>query len=545
VSVQAVNPAAVEIGRLVGRFARVRPLYIVAPLCVLSFVVALAVGLHAQHNGWLYYTGGDGTYYWTLPWALAHHVLPATTISYGLPVLTWPLALVFGPTVLPALPVIILFQVLVLGTLGVIGVYGIANHLGGRLFAAVAAFVWVLSPLVAEHFFYPRIRPQYQSIVLPQTVGLNNIADYPTMILCILIAWLVLRVLDYRRWNDVALAGILCGFLIAIKPSTGFFVPAPVVALLAARYWRETAGFVVAMIPALVTLAIWKQAGLGHIPLFGAPGVHLAAGTPLEGSIGGRINHYIPFSWNGFTGNLAQIREYGWSLRVAEWVPVAGLIGAFRRSIPQALLLGIWCFDYLVLKGGTAGATVYSWAFFRFTMPGFPAYVLLACCIVFALPGLGRRWLPRVKTATRLKPTRTLIAAAVVLGLYPFVFVLAHGGSATNKVALDSSNNLAAISDALHVHVVQTSAGPSVRWQQPDTGSTQVGYVVFKDATSGCTPAGRDCDFNDPLIALVHSLNFPAWRYGKGVYRIGLVAGPRISRNDGDMMLLSPPVVVR
>jgi hypothetical protein len=539
--VQLVSPAAVEVGRLIGRFTRVRPLYVVAPLCVLSYLIALAVGLHGKHNGWLYYTGGDGTYYWTMPWALAHHVLPATTISYGLPVLTWPLTLVFGPTVLPALPVIVLFQVLVLGTLGVVGVYGIANHLAGRLFAATAAFAWVLSPLVAEHFFYPRIRPQYESVVLPGSVGLNNIADYPTMIFCILVAWLVLRVLDHRRWNDVILAGILCGFLIAMKPSTGFFVPAPLLALLAARYWRETAGFVAAMVPALVTLAIWKQAGLGHIPLFGATGVHLAAGA----SIGGRVTHYVPFSWSGFTTNLAEIREYGWSLRVAEWLPVAGLVGVFRRGIPQGILLGVWCVDYLVFKGGTAGSTVYSWSYFRFTMPGFPAYVLLACSIVFLFPGLARQWRPRVQAATRLTPSRTLVAAAAVLALYPLVFVLAHGGPATNRVALDSSNNLSVISGAMHVHLVSTPAGPSLRWQQPSTGSTQVGYLVFKGPASGCTPAGRECDFSQPLLRLVHAFAFPAWRFGKGVYRIGVVAGPRITKDDGDMMLLSPPVVVR
>ena len=543
---QAVSPAAVEVGRLIGRFSRVRPLYVVAPLCVLSYVIALKVGLDAKHNGWLYYTGGDGTWYWTTPWALAHHLLPATTISYGLPVFIWPLALIFGPTVLPALPVIVLFQVLVLGTLGVVGVYGIASHLGGRLFAFVAAFTWVLSPFIAEHFFYLRVRPAFQTFVMPATVGLNNLADYPTMILCILVAWLVFRVLDDRRWNDVALAGILCGFLVAIKPSTGLFVPAPILALLVARYWRETAGFIAAMVPALVTLALWKQAGLGHLPLFGAAGAHLAAGSSFGGVIGsGGISSYMRFNWTEFTSNLAQLREYGWSLRIAEWVPLAGLVGALRRGIPQAVLLGVWCLDYLVLKGGTAGGTVYSWAFFRLTMPGFPAYVLLACCIVFAVPGLYRQWRQRLQSAVRLKPTRTLVAAAVVLAVYPLVFVVAHGGPATNSVALNTTDNLAVISDALHVHVVSTAKGSSLRWQQPNTGSSGVGYVVFRGTTDGCTPEMRECVFGEPPLKLVHSLNFPAWQYGKGVYRIALVAGPRASREDGDMMLLSPPVVVR
>src|SRR5262249_39970355 len=154
-------------------------------------------------------------------------------------------------------------------------------------------------------------------------------------------------------------------------------LPAPICALLVARRWRETAGFLAAMAPALLTLAIWKHAGLGRIPLFGAEAVRVAAGASLGGSLHNDFNTYIPFSWNTFNTNLAEIREYGWSLRLAEWLPVAGLVGAWRRGLPHAVLLGLWCADYMVLKGGKGGASVYQWSYFRLSMPGFPAYVLL------------------------------------------------------------------------------------------------------------------------------------------------------------------------
>jgi hypothetical protein len=260
------------------------------------------------------------------------------------------------------------------------------------------------------------------------------------------------------------------------------------------------------------------------------------------------VTSYIPFHWSTFTTNLAQIREYTWSLRLAEWVPIAGLVGAARRGLPHATLLGLWCFDYLVVKGGTDRASVYGWSYFRITLPGFPAYVLLACCIVFLIPGFGRRWRPSTARFAPLRVSRGLIAAAAIFAVYPLIVVLAHGPAAHNRVAIDESNNTVPVTSDLHVHVVQTPAGPSLRWQQPNVGSTKVGYVVlYAKGSTGCPPptAARECHLTTPNLRHVHSLNFPAWQLGPGIYRVGLVAGPRIARNDGDLMLLSPPVLVR
>jgi len=541
---ELVSPAAYNAGRAIARLERVRTLYVLIPLCALSWIVTVGFALHAKHNGWLFYNGGDGTYYWTMPWAIAHHLLPATTISYGLPVFTWPLTLIFGSIVLPALPAIVILQVAILGPLAVCGMYGIGTRIGGKLFGILTGLAWAIAPFAAYHFFYNRVRFDFGSVALPGTLGLNNLADYPSLVLTIVIAWLLLRSLDDRRWNDIVLAGTLCGLLIAVKPSNGFFVPAPICALLVARRWRETGGFLLAMVPALVTLAVWKDAGLGHLPVLGSEAVHVAAGASLGGAVHGRITHYIPFSWSNFTTNLSELREYGWSLRLAEYLPLAGLIGAFRRGIPHAVLLGLWCIDYMVIKGGTT-ASVYEWSYFRLTMPGFPAYVLLTCCIVFLIPGFGRRWRPRVAQPTRLRFTPGLIAALAVLSVYPLIVVATHGGSADNRVALDTSNQLAVIAGDLHLKVVPTPAGPSLRWRQPNVGQTKVGYVVFRSKIPGCVTESRECMLAISPIRLVHSNNFPAWQFGSGLYRVGLVAGPRVSRLDGDLMLLSPPIRVR
>jgi len=136
---QVVNPAAVSLGRLLARIELLDRRIVLAGLIVLSWITTAALALHTiQHNGWLYYTGGDGTYYWTTSWSLAHRILPAAVISYGLPVLLWPLALIVGSSLLAALPVIVILQVAILTPLVVIGVYAIADRLGGRLFAGAA-----------------------------------------------------------------------------------------------------------------------------------------------------------------------------------------------------------------------------------------------------------------------------------------------------------------------------------------------------------------------------------------------------------------------
>jgi hypothetical protein len=543
---QSVSPTFVGVGRFLARVEVLDRRIVLGCLVAVSWLVTLGFALHIKHNGWLYYSGGDGTYYWTTPWALAHHILPETVISYGLPVFYWPLALIFGSSLLASLPAVVLVQVVLLGPIAVVGMYAIARRIGGTLFAYSATLIWVLSPLIAYHFFYPRVRQAFGAFVLPSVLGLNNLADFTSLVLTVVIAALTLRALDERRWNDVVLGGLLCGFLIAVKPANGFFVPAPVVALLVGRAWRQAGVFVAAMLPALVTLTLWKQAGLGTVPLFGAGAVHAAISSSSAG-IDGHVSRYVPFHWSNFTTNLAQLREYGWSLRLAEWVPIAGLVGAARRGLPHAALLGLWCFDYLVLKGGAKG-DIYSWSFFRLTLPGFPAYVLLACCIVFLIPGLGRTWRPSAPATVPLRWSRGLIAVAAVFAVYPLIVVLAHGPAAHNRVAINDFNNTVPVTSDLGVHVVRTPVGPSLRWRKPSTGSTKVGFVILRSTGgTGCPPpsAARECHLVVQTVRLVHSLNFPVWQFSPGVYRVGMVAGPRIARDDGDMMLLSPPILVR
>ena len=48
---------------------------------------------------------------------------------------------------------------------------------------------------------------------------------------------------------------------------------------------------------------------------------------------------------------MSNLREFFWSARVAQWVPIAGAIAVARKSVPAAGLLLGWLLAYVVVKG--------------------------------------------------------------------------------------------------------------------------------------------------------------------------------------------------
>ena len=87
----------------------------------------IAVGLlatAAAHNGWLYYQGGDQTFFYTIAWIVSHGHLPVTGIGYAWSLVEAPVAAVAGPSFLDALPGIIAIQVVLLLPLGLVAFYG-------------------------------------------------------------------------------------------------------------------------------------------------------------------------------------------------------------------------------------------------------------------------------------------------------------------------------------------------------------------------------------------------------------------------------------
>ncbi len=114
----SLGRAAYRVGRLLARLLgfveRVPPWLVLGALVIVGWAIASEAGRIAPHDGPVYYHGGDGTYYYTSAWMLAHGVLPITSIGYGYPLLLAPIAAVAGPSLIAGLPAIIGFNQLVL-----------------------------------------------------------------------------------------------------------------------------------------------------------------------------------------------------------------------------------------------------------------------------------------------------------------------------------------------------------------------------------------------------------------------------------------------
>ena len=64
--------------------ARHQPWSILGPLLVVQWLALAVFAVAATHNGWLYYQGGDQTYYWTDAHLLSQWTLPVALVGYAL-----------------------------------------------------------------------------------------------------------------------------------------------------------------------------------------------------------------------------------------------------------------------------------------------------------------------------------------------------------------------------------------------------------------------------------------------------------------------------
>ncbi len=138
--------------------------------------------------------------------------------------------------------------------------------------------LWVAAPLLLvwgmrRHDY----RVQFeQNFLVPHVYGLTNMADFPSVVLTLAVAWATLRALDAERTEEWLFAGLLAGVAIGVKPANGFFLVASWCCLHCAAELAASIVFAVALAPALLVLLIWKQRGLGNCPLFAAGQVHEA-----------------------------------------------------------------------------------------------------------------------------------------------------------------------------------------------------------------------------------------------------------------------------
>jgi hypothetical protein len=233
-------------------------------------------------------------------------------------------------------------------------VYGIAATLGGLWLRLFATALWALAPFALVPLFDERYREIYKDGFLSQAVGLADSSAFRATVALLVSALFTARAIRTDGLLPGALAGAAAAIACALDSSATLFAPAALVAVLVAR--RRLA---------LVPLAVGLTVGL------------VAAGLPPA---------------PGDLGNLGaseeELREFFWSVRVLEWLPLAGVLGVARRSPALAALLGLWFGAYLVVRGTDADVTVGGGTFFPALLPAFPAYALLTAAIPLLAPPL-------------------------------------------------------------------------------------------------------------------------------------------------------------
>jgi hypothetical protein len=526
-----------------------RPAYVLGVLLCAQWAAVLVFALTVRHNGWLYYSGGDQLWHYTGAYLLDQGYQPPGYVGYGWSMLLLPLVPFTGANLVSALPVIVLFNTLVLLPLALLCVYGIASRIAGRLFGYWAAGLWIALPYFGILFIEPGYHQKYTELTLPHLLGLTAMSDFPTMVGLLVSAYLCLRALEGGSWITMGAAGFAAGYAIAVKPSSSIFLFAPAVLILVSR-WRALLPFAVGLAPALATLALWKYRGLGHLGAADTEQLRLATGLD---DLLRRIHNPEANSWRHFQQNIEALREHFWVSRILEWLPLAGAIALATRARRGFLLVVPWFFAFLAIKGSYEDAGMDDASFFRILLPAFPAFLLLVASIPLLFPGVRARAAPLGRPAL-LRGRRLLaaVAAAIaVFAIYPVVVIASAIRVVDEFHMLDYSGTLVPIRD---LGVRMSRDGDTVRltWKRQNTRPAEIFYSVLRtsDPRGGVTCAHVpnstiDCGLSVENAFPTRTTAFtdkPA--KGTWTYRVSVFANWLNDEHFGDMYVVSPPVTV-
>ena len=537
----------------------VRPRAVLGALIAGQIVATVALGLSIAHNGWVWFQGGDQIWITTTGWLLGERDLPPTELGYLWPAVEAPVTWATGPTYVQALPALVVAQVLVLGPIALLCVYGIAARIGGRALGYWASFLWVIAPYAAIPLFVDRYHERWIEQFLPQALGLTAMSDFPSMVLVLAAALFVTRSLAPGRVPDAVLAGILIGAAAALKPPNLLVAGGAVLAYVVAQRWREGMACAIAIAPALLVLLFWKVRGLGEVPAFALEHTRLAAGSgPLAVDI--RFDRYLDLNFDHFRTQLGALREFFWSERIAQWAPFAGLIAVLRvRRGAAAALLGGWLAAFLVVKGFSERATIESGSFWRLLMPAWPAYLLLFAAIPLLVPMLARRLGERVEPVTSERvSTRWIVIAAVATVLVPGVAIAASSPlskmQAQDRTVVQnfpSGNILTPVDRSVQLDVRRNGSATKLTWSG-GSWNAKTFYRVYRHDGPGddticflSSGVAWYCILYDEPIATTRDLSFvdrnapPA-----ATYRIGVGTNWIDDPEAGDVFAFSLPANV-
>jgi hypothetical protein len=557
--------------RLAGHVGLREPALVLGSLVVAQWTAVAVFVLVVRHNGWLFYQGGDETFFYTSSWAVAHGHIPEASIGYGWSFLLAPLALAFGPSYIAALPAIVLLQTVVLLPLALYCVYAITERIAGRRLGYLAAAIWVAAPFAVIPLWDHSYHVKYVELFLPQWLGLTGLGDFPSMVCLLVAALFCVRALDRADRFDEAFAGIAAGLAIGIKPSNVLFLLGPLAAFAAARRPREALTFAAALLPAVLTLALWKYRGLGHIPLLtrtetavAAAAGPVAAGTPPADIVVGR---YVHLDWSQLRQNYVDLRSQFWGLLAWQSLPLLGLLGAVRRSAAKTLLLAGWFVSFALVKGTSHAANIDSGSLLRLFMPGFPAVIILTALVPLLLPDVGTAIRQRTRSVAAPVWKSSVALAIGVFAVVPLVLTATLPPIRDATVTKYFDENVFVPVTDLSVRVRRARGGETVSWRAPSAPGVRVFYRVFRarpvvQAPDPSLPPGHDgirclrspggyagaadCRLEMSVLGVTRSTTFtdrPA--RGPWVYRVGVVANWRDDPNAGDTMLISRAAATR
>jgi hypothetical protein len=244
-------------------------------------------------------------------------------------------------------------------TVEVVLLYAIAHRIGGRGAALFAGLLFVLAPAVlAKRYFVTGggnidYRTVYRHDVLPTAYGLTGRAELVAACLLLASAWLALAPSRIPPWVAAAASGAAAGGAALAFPHAWLAVCAPVVAAAASRKPLPIAAAAATAGAGLLALALIR-----HVP-------------------------HVPFGWHRMGITLGGVREYSWSRRILEYLPLAGLAGLARRSPRAALFAGTLLVALVILP---LARPLDLTGYLLVIVPGLPVYWLLAASIPFLVP---------------------------------------------------------------------------------------------------------------------------------------------------------------
>jgi hypothetical protein len=552
--------AAHGVGRTVDRLLE-RPRAVVGTLIGAQVVATLALALSVDHNGWVYFQGGDQIWLATQGWLLGQLELAPTELGYLWSFLLAPIMWVTGPTWVQALPPLVAFQVLVLGPVALLCVYGIASKIGGRLLGYWASLLWVVTPFAAIPLFVDRYQERWAEHFLPQALGLTAMADFPSMVLVLAAAFFVVRSLSPGHPTDAVFAGVLLGAAGALKPPNLLVACGIALAYVVARRWKEVLFCAGAAVPALFVLLMWKYRGLGEVPLIALEEARVAAGSgPLAVDL--NLDRYLDVDFDHWRLQMDQLREFFFSARLAQWAPFAGLIAVLRvRRGAIAALLGGWLAAFLVIKGFSPRASIETNTFWRLLMPAWPAYLLLFASIPLLIPTLARRLGGRVEPpASGTIAVRWIVVAAALSVAVPAAAIAASTPTELPTPAVfqgvpgdPATDIFAPVDESVELRVERQGSTARLTWRDGTSWRANVFYRVYRHdgprSDTTCYISGGVawyCYVTGTPIAITRDATFvdDSAAPADATYRIGIGTNWVDDPEFGDVFVFSPPVSV-